>query len=468
MRLLTGESVIVPLSDMKSVRMEEALHQVAGKYAESFQKSVLNRGFTLELLNAHKAEDYQKASITIAFARSKNGYSFPAFELDFDYYFHQNDSGLHATIPVLAIDVYAKKAEALESNLKEAVQLEFRRHRRLQNVQDILSVIWFESSSLLQEDLLLRTLTPEEVEEQQEEEQNELLTSVAEKCFANGNKVYGRAERIEQLLQALQNTFNRNVLLVGASGVGKTALVQEVSERFKKLKYPLQIWETTASKMLKALMLDTGWQDNLSKLCNEIRGKEQMLFIRNLMELFEVGQYEGNDISMAEYLRSYIGQGELSIISECTEEELQTIELRNPNYTDLFHIIKVNNPQKELEEIVIQKANDLCRVKKISLEEEATREVIRLNARYTPYSGLPGKPIRFIENLLLESPKQKRLSKSDIIQHFCEETGMPTFMVDPSIPMKVDLVREKFNANIFGQVAAVEKVVDVLASVKTA
>ncbi|MEM6697592.1 MAG: AAA family ATPase, partial [Bacteroidota bacterium] len=277
-----------------------------------------------------------------------------------------------------------------------------------------------------------------------------------------------RVERVEQILQALQNSFNRNVLLVGASGVGKTALIQEVSEHFKRHKFPLELWETTASKMLKALMLDTGWQDNLSKLCDEMRGKDQMLFIRNLMELFEVGQYEGNAVSMAEYLRSYVSQGAISIVSECTEEELQAIELRSPNYTDLFNIIKVNNPQKELEEMVIQKANDLCRAKKISLEEEAIQEVIRLNSRYTPYSGLPGKPIRFIENLLLESSKQQQLSKSDIIQHFCEETGMPTFMVDPAIPMKVDLVRQRFNENIFGQTAAVEKVVDVLASVKTA
>jgi len=468
LHLLTGESMIVPLSDMESVRMEETLHQVAGKYAKSFQKSVLNRGFTLELLNTHKPERYQKASINIPFAKAKNGYSYPAFELDFDYYFYQNDSGFHGTIPVLAIDAFAKSIELLENNLREAVQLEFKRNRRLQNVQDILSVIWFESISLLKEEVLLRTLTPEEVEAQEEEEQKELLNNVAKICTSNGNQIYGRAERIEQILQALQNTFNRNVLLVGASGVGKTALIQEVSERFKKLKFSLEIWETTASKMLKALMLDTGWQDNLSKLCNEMRGKDQLLFLRNLMELFEVGQYEGNAVSMAEYLRSYISQGELSIISECTEEELQAIELRSPNYTNLFHIIKVNNPKKELENIVIQKAKDLCKTKKVSLEEEAIREVIRLNARYTPYSGLPGKPIRFIENLLLESSKQQKLSKSDIIQHFCEETGMPTFMVDPEIPMKVNLVRQKFNENIFGQTAAVEKVVDVLASVKTA
>ncbi|MEM9850282.1 MAG: AAA family ATPase, partial [Bacteroidota bacterium] len=154
--------------------------------------------------------------------------------------------------------------------------------------------------------------------------------------------------------------------------------------------------------------------------------------------------------------------------SECTEEELAAIELRSPNYSDQFNIIRLANPKKGLKEIVLNRANDLSRTKKVRLSEEAIQEVIRLNLRYTPYSGLPGKPIRFIENLLLETKQNKSLVRSDIIEHFCEETGMPTFMVDPSIPMDVEAVEQRFNKNVFGQVEAVRKVVSILASVKAA
>ena len=55
-----------------------------------------------------------------------------------------------------------------------------------------------------------------------------------------------------------------------------------------------------------------------------------------------------------------------------------------------------------------------------------------------------------------------------MIRYFCEETGMPLFMVDPEIPMYPDEIKNDFNNNVFGQKNAVERIVNVLAAVKTA
>ena len=45
---------------------------------------------------------------------------------------------------------------------------------------------------------------------------------------------------------------------------------------------------------------------------------------------------------------------------------------------------------------------------------------------------------------------------------------MPLFMVDPAIPMDAKKTRANFNKNVFGQEKAVDSIVDVLSSVKTA
>ena len=84
---------------------------------------------------------------------------------------------------------------------------------------------------------------------------------------------------------------------------------------------------------------------------------------------------------------------------------------------------------------------------------EVIEELIRLNRRYTPYAGFPGKPIRFLESLLLykksvakDEVKKSRISlgKSEIIRHFCMETGMQPFMFDPAIPVYFEQVRSIF------------------------
>ena len=194
-----------------------------------------------------------------------------------------------------------------------------------------------------------------------------------------------------------------------------------------------------------------------------------ILFVRNLLELFEVGKYVGNDVSMADYMRTFLSRGEVTMITECTEEEFARIQLKNPNYTNLFQIIKLTEPKEELEEIIINKVNDIAKTRKVVLEEEAIKETIRLNRRYTPYAGFPGKPIRFLENLLINRKAiSKHVNRSEVIRNFCEETGMPQFMVDPNLPMDLTEVEKKFKSNVFGQDKAIHSLTGLLASVKTA
>ena len=183
-------------------------------------------------------------------------------------------------------------------------------------------------------------------------------------------------------------------------------MVWEIVRQSKKRKIEGDFWETTASVMIKDLTGNTGWQDGLSIVCRELAKTKDILFVRNLMELFEVGQYEGNSVSMADYMRPFIGRGEVTLVSECSEEELARIELRSPNYLSFFQIIRLAEPKVDLEEIIIQKVQDLATNRRINIDTEAIRETLRLNRRFTPYAGLPGKPIRFLESILI---KQKTM-----------------------------------------------------------
>ena len=293
---------------------------------------------------------------------------------------------------------------------------------------------------------------------------------------------YGRVNELDQLARAIKGKFNKSVILVGASGVGKTALVWELVRQKYKFGIKANFFETTASTMIKELTRETGWQDNLVYLCKELSKKGDILFIRNLLELFEVGQYEGNSVSMAEYMRTFVSRGEIILISECTDEEFARIELNSPNFLSMFQILRLEEPKTDLEEIIVNKTNQVAQLERISIEQEAIKETVRLNRRYTPYSGFPGKPIRFLEGILLNQKNAKRtqekenkeslvdftLDRSTVIEYFCEETGMPTFMVDPAVPMVLSDIKAFFRSNVFGQDKAVNSVVDLLASVKTA
>lgn len=490
LRLNNGEELAFPLTDPNAFHLGISADDLAEKFASRFQKKQLDKGKITGLFDLIQSGDFKSKKLTIAFSKSTDGISYPDFALEFDCIFQWNGDAVWGMVPALGLETLAPSEAKLDQYLEEVVRIEFSSKKRLQSVFHIIAASWYEGIEVVESEITLKTWSPTELVEIQQNKQLEMLPKVAEKMTVEHPQSYGREEELAQLERILKGRFSRNVLLVGASGTGKTALIQELVFRHKQLGITAQIWETTASVLIKELTNETGWQDNLSLLVKELTRKDDLLFVRNLAELFEVGRYEGNAVSVAEYLRSAIARGEVTLIGECTPEERARIELRSPGYLAFFQTVELTEPRKGLEDIILQKIKTLAGHRQVEVEAEAVREIIRLQRRFAPYSGMPGRPIRFLENLLLSLAEQpflpkKKKSKTDaasqthsmptatitrdlVLRQFCLESGLPLFMVDPSVPMDVSVLRKSFNSNVFGQERAVSAVVDMLATVKTA
>lgn len=473
------DQITIPILDKDILWVNLPAPMMAGKFGDKYQEQVLDHGDYQSLLDYTLQGEFEQHSTTVTFKAGRQEFSFKELQLSFDYFVQSSEQGYWAIIPALGVETFTTQKEELEDNVQEVVQLDFMRKNRLQVLQEVIATIWFEEASMVTDVIDLRTYSPSELQRLQEAQQKEWLPKVAKKLHTPQQVLYGYQEQLKRLADLMQGHYNRSVLLVGRSGVGKSTLVWELERQKRQFGLQANIWETTASTLIKELTTGSiGWQENLAQLCKELTQKGDFLFVRNLLELFEVGQYQGNNVSMADFLRDPIAQGEVSILAECTEEEYARIEARSPNYLSNFQVLNITPPADAtaLEDIILQKVQAIAHSKHLQLEIEAIRETIRLNQRYTPYSGFPGKPIRFLESILMglkgqvepEKKQPLQLGRSQVIEAFCEETGMPPFMVDPAIAMNLTLVREFFTKNVFGQNHAVDVLVDILASVKTA
>ncbi|MBK8564265.1 MAG: ATP-dependent Clp protease ATP-binding subunit [Saprospiraceae bacterium] len=490
LRLNTGEELLFPLSDPNAIHLGTSASALAEKFANRFQEKQLNKGQHLSLLDQLNVGEFATKKITVPFTKAPDGISYPDFELEFDCIYQLRPASVWGMLPALGLETLATDETELEKQLIEVVRIEFSSKKRLQSVFQIVAASWFDSAEVINSEVKLKTWSPAELVEIQKNKQQELLPKVAERMVVEQPAAFGREEELGQMERIFKGRFSRNLLLVGASGTGKTALVQELVHRRKLLGITQEIWETTASVLIKELTNETGWQDNLSLLIKELTLKDDVLFVRNLADLFEVGRYEGNAVSVAEYLRSAVGRGEVTLISECTAEERARIELTSPGYLAFFQTVEISEPKKDVEGIILQKMKTIGGHRKVEVAPSAVAEIIRLQRRFAPYSGMPGRPIRFLEGIVLAQseapilPKKKKnkaevtmerhepatvsIGRDHVLRQFCEESGLPPFMVDPTIPMDVVQLRKSFNANVFSQGRAVETVVDMLATVKTA
>jgi ATP-dependent Clp protease ATP-binding subunit ClpA len=470
-------SALQPLIDSSSYRIGLSMKALASEFQQILQEKLYAEGDILSIVSNLRQAEFKKDRFSMEFKPNASGDSFPAFLIEFDYFYQPSEFGWLGVLPAMGLKVFVNDLALLQAQLEETVRVDFARNFRLHTVQEVLSTIWYRSIELLEETITLEVLDPGEKPEAQIKSPHPLLDKVALPLSIKRQETFGREAELQQLSSLIQNGYTRNVLLVGPSGVGKTALVWELARQLERQHSKIQIWETTASLLIKELTQERGWEFNLSELCKELSTTTHLLFVRNLLDLFEVGQYQGNDLSMAEFLLPMLSQGQISMIAECTDEQMARIELTSPSYLNQFQILRLEEPKVGIEAIILQKITNIAQAAQVSVVSDAINETILLHQRFLPYSGMPGRPIRFLESIILQkkgeveknsTPPSLVLDRNEVIRFFCVDSGMPQFMVDPAIRLDVEQVKISFNQQIFGQEKAVASVIDVLASVKTA
>jgi len=470
-------ALLNPMTDAQAIRLGKTLSEVAEEYQNALQEQLYNSTPLLPLMDLLRPSTYYTSTLEIEFPAGSGGPGSPAFSLSFDYFFQEQEHAWRAILPALGLETSTTASEDLEENLRELVRIDFRRQERLYSVQDIISTIWYKGIELIQKEINLEALDPGEKRPTKELGKFVWLDKVASKLRITRQESYGCEKELNQVLRILKGGYPNNLLIVGPSGVGKTALIWEAARQLE-IQNPdeLHVWETTASTLIKELSQDRGWEFNFSELLKEISNTPYILYLRNLMDLFEVGQYQGNDTSIADFLIPYLSQGQIRMIAECSEDQFARIELNSPGYPAYFQVLRMQEPRGEhMEQIILDKIKAISDQASVLIAEEAVNEVIRLHRRFMPYAGMPGKPIRFLEGMTLRMTNSQApaddfaiIDRQEVIRYFCAESGMPPMIVDPNIPLVHGEVRSFFKQQVFGQEPAVDAVVDAMVAIKTA
>jgi len=461
-------SLVSPLLIPETLSVNTSAANLAKALIQGLEKSKIEQGEYLEMLLQAPALSLEKAQLILSLKASRKHFLYPDLTLTFDYSYTQlpNQEYL-GFIPILGIEGYAKTPEELITVLQRNIELEFSRKKRLSDVRRLIATQWYENIDAQKQVIETHFHSLSELANLHKRKDQQWLPKIAQALTRKQQHCFGRKTELEQLQRALTGKYNRSLLLVGRAGVGKSALVEEVYRMSAKQIGSIKFWETTAARLLQKLTVETGWEESFGQLLEELSQRGDILYVRNLAQLFEVGAYVGNPISMAEFMRESLALGSVRLITECTDEELATIEARAPGYTSLFQILRVESPPLTQQSDIVSRRLRVSHPKQ-NLSKEAIEETLRLQHRYALYSGFPGKTVHFLESILNQEDKEESaLDRDAVVLLFCEESGMPRFLVDSRTPLKLDETRQFFQSRLFGQNTAIDIIINLLASVKT-
>ncbi|MCG8316905.1 MAG: AAA family ATPase [Pseudomonadales bacterium] len=437
-------------------------------FQQAAQKKLIREGDYNTLLGYLNTLPYHQDSVAISVPANSQRFDDETHSIQFEMiYWEYEAEELFGFIPSLEVVNFGVGLAELKNNLKESVLLEFTRSKRLQSQQALIARQWFQPPVVEQQPIQLEFYTPAELAAFRRVDEEKIVEKTSRPIALTQRETHSLEGYVEELQRNILGAYRQSVLIVGPNGCGKTALLQAFFQLHRR-DFKRTPWQTSAAQLLRVLTEEGGWQYGLGRWVTELRRSTDVMYVGNYAELFEVGQYAGNAISIGDALREPLQRNEITLIGELTEEQLEKIELRSPGYGQLFHIIRFSERTAvEENRITIQAVKSLGKSLGVMIDEAAIRRVVALHRRYAPYSGYPGKTIRFFESLMLRASKEQRsIDERDAINAFCDESGMPVFLVDASIPFKTDQARQFFAARVIGQRRAVEEVINGLLTVK--
>jgi len=215
--------------------------------------------------------------------------------------------------------------------------------------------------------------------------------------------VIGRNDEMERVIQILTRRKKNNPVLIGESGVGKTAVVEGLAQRIASGDVPTllqskEILELDMASIVAGTKYRGEFEQRLKALINQVVESDNViLFIDELQTVVGAGGAEGA-IDASSILKPPLASGALQCIGTATLDEYRKSVEKDPALKRRFKTILVEEPSVE-QTVKILKGLSSHYEKHhgVKISDDALTEAARLSDRYVADQFLPDKAIDLID-----------------------------------------------------------------------
>jgi ATP-dependent Clp protease ATP-binding subunit ClpB len=229
--------------------------------------------------------------------------------------------------------------------------------------------------------------------------------------------VIGREEELRRVIQVLSRRTKNNPVLIGETGVGKTAIVEGLAQRIIKGEVPEPLKER------EILMLDLGsliagtkfrgeFEDRLKAFVREIQqaAGRYILFIDEIHMIVGAGAAEGA-VDASNLLKPALARGELRAIGATTTREYQRYIEKDAALERRFQPILVEEPSIEDSIAILRGLKEKYESHHgVQITDGAITAAVNLSARYITDRFLPDKAVDLID----EAAAARRLESESL------------------------------------------------------
>jgi ATP-dependent Clp protease ATP-binding subunit ClpB len=216
--------------------------------------------------------------------------------------------------------------------------------------------------------------------------------------------VIGRDSEIRRVLQVLARRTKNNPLLVGEPGVGKTAIVEGISQRIVSGDVPDGLKDKELISLdMATLVAGTSYrgqfEERLKAIIKEVSESDGkiILFIDEIHTLIGAGATSGS-MDAANILKPALARGELRLIGATTLDEYQKDIEKDAALERRFQQVMINEPTIDDTISILRGLKEKYEVHHgVKITDSAIVAATELSNRYITERFLPDKAIDLID-----------------------------------------------------------------------
>ena len=269
-----------------------------------------------------------------------------------------------------------------------------------------------------------------------------------------GGFVVGREKEVRTILECLERSENKGILIVGESGIGKSsiinAFVKDICENEDEMLKQISIVGLNTAKLLASTSSETEIAQKVVNLMHQLNPLEQAVLVIDDLQVLLENSASGKASTLVNILSAQISEGAANLVLTLTNDSYRKNIEKHP-IEGRLDIIKI----EELDTATLESAIQLHKKRienyyELRISDACIKDSIALSKRYFKERSLPYAAIDLLDRTAAAvrlCNKNARASVSDLEADFEEIKSLdekisegPLYLLYRSVFSKISVV----------------------------
>lgn len=269
-----------------------------------------------------------------------------------------------------------------------------------------------------------------------------------------GGFVVGREKEVRTILECLERSENKGILIVGESGIGKSsiinAFVKDICENEDEMLKQISIVGLNTAKLLASTSSETEIAQKVVNLMHKLNQLEQAVLVIDDLQVLLENSASGKASMLVNILSAQISEGAANLVLTLTNDSYRKNIEKHP-IEGRLDIIKIG----ELDTTTLESAIQLHKKRienyyELRISDACIKDSIALSKRYFKERSLPSAAIDLLDRTAAAvrlCNKNARASVSDLEADFEEIKSLdekisegPLYLLYRSVFSKISVV----------------------------